>query len=113
MSYNGWSSYETWNVLLWLDNDETLYDIFDSRCGIWKRCGMAPSDLKYSIVMSYLDMGFRNDDGPATPDGVSLYDPKVNWREIYDHFVDRWDVDVDEDGVSVVEEIENKEMFGG
>lgn len=24
-TYNGWSNYETWNVKLWLDNDETTY----------------------------------------------------------------------------------------
>jgi hypothetical protein len=23
--YNGWSNYETWNVALWLDNDEGSY----------------------------------------------------------------------------------------
>lgn len=25
MSYNGWDNYETWNVALWLGNDEGLY----------------------------------------------------------------------------------------
>ena len=25
MSYNGWSNYETWNVKLWIDNDEGSY----------------------------------------------------------------------------------------
>ncbi len=25
MSYNGWSNYETWNVSLWLNNDEGSY----------------------------------------------------------------------------------------
>ena len=25
MSYNGWKNYETWNVALWLDNDEGSY----------------------------------------------------------------------------------------
>jgi hypothetical protein len=25
--YNGWSNYETWNVALWLGNDEGLYNI--------------------------------------------------------------------------------------
>ena len=25
MAYNGWTNYETWNVSLWLDNDEGTY----------------------------------------------------------------------------------------
>ena len=29
--YNGWTNYETWNVKLWMDNDEGEYDYWNER----------------------------------------------------------------------------------
>ena len=30
-TYNGWTNYETWNVKLWMDNDQGSYDYWRER----------------------------------------------------------------------------------
>ena len=62
--YNGWENYETWNVALWIQNDEGLYDIA-CRCDDYQ-------DFVDSIE------GLIS----KTPDGVSFNDPKVNVIQI-------------------------------
>ncbi len=64
ISYNGWENYETWNVALWIQNDQGLYDIA-SECDDYQ-------DFVDSIE------GLIS----KTPDGVSFTDPKVNVIQI-------------------------------
>ena len=67
MSYNGWTNYETWNVALYMDNDEQSY-------ALARTC------------KNYKEYQFFNLTHPrnTTPDGVSLFDPKLNHKELDD-----------------------------
>ena len=58
--YNGWENYETWNVALWINNDQGLYDI-------------AMEAGNYQDFVDALEGIIE-----GTPDGVSFNDPKVN-----------------------------------
>lgn len=65
--YNGWANYETWNVALYMGNDEKSYRLAQQVA----RSGCA---RPFSV--------YRESYGPRTPDGVSLFDPKLNWKEL-------------------------------
>ena len=63
---NGWANYETWNVALWIGNEEYLYQIA-------KGC------------TSFLNFVERVEDIMwDTPDGVSLTDPNLDITELDD-----------------------------
>ena len=66
-TYNGWTNYETWNVALWIDNDEGLYHL-------------AREAKDYRTFVDCLEACTFND--PATPDGVKWNDRKINVIEM-------------------------------
>jgi len=63
-TYNGWSNYETWNVALWIQNDEGLYNI-----------AREAGDYQ-SFVQSISEFMTQ------TLDGVRFDDPAVNVIQI-------------------------------
>ncbi len=65
--YNGWENYETWNVSLWIGNDEGLYEI-------------ARLCETYSDFVDALEGCSLND--LSTPDGVSYKDAQLNTVEL-------------------------------
>ena len=57
-TYNGWENYETWNVALWINNEEGLYE-FARECG------------DYETFVELVG-------NATTGDGVKFNDPRVN-----------------------------------
>ena len=66
-TYNGWANYETWNVALWIGNDEGLYHL-------------AREAKDYRTFVDCLEACSFN--ATATRDGVKWNDPKVNAIEL-------------------------------
>lgn len=63
--YNGYSNYETWNVSLWIQNDEGLYHACRNMRDYWE------------VIEMLYDCGSKQ-----TPDGVKWNDSKINHIEI-------------------------------
>ena len=63
--YNGWTNYETWNVALWINNEEG-----------WKILAEESGDYK-----SFIET-MREGDSLETPDRVAWNDSGINVREI-------------------------------
>ena len=72
-TYNGWTNYETWNVALWISNEEGLYHL-------------ARESKDYQTFVDCLEACSLND--ATTGDGVKYNDPKVNATELDAMFED-------------------------
>jgi hypothetical protein len=71
MTYNGYANYETWNVALWIQNDQSLYDA-------------ARTCTNYQELVSLLyDLGSKE-----TRDGVKWDDAKIDGIEINEVLAD-------------------------
>lgn len=74
-TYNGWPNYETWNVMLWMDNDEPAYRFYRARVEYWKSQGKAytAGKARWAVMQCF---------GDKTPDGVKLGSSKIKWGRI-------------------------------
>ena len=96
MAYNGWTNYETWNVALWLDNEEGSYHYWNDRAQEIANdegkedgaCTLA-DELKASI----------GDNAPELEgtysDLLSAALSEVDWYEIAEHYMS--DVEVEDE----------------
>ena len=73
-TYNGWTNYETWNVALWLQNDEGLYHM----AHMYREHGYKS--------LSHMLMEFS----PTTPDNVKWDDDSLNIVELNEMLSELW-----------------------
>ena len=67
-NYNGYANWETWNVMLWLDNEEMAYNLYRRKRGLWTEETIR--DLCVTIWGRY------------NPDEVDLTGKAIEWAEI-------------------------------
>jgi len=73
MSYNGWTNWETWNVAMWIGNDEMFNRLMTQG---------AKNDWEQFKALA-MQFGITK-----TPDGVSFEDPEVNQDEIREAYAE-------------------------
>lgn len=73
-TYNGYANYQTWNVCLWISNDESLNDVASSCCDY--------EGFKSSLRAGCEDMRIAYE----TPDGVAWNDSGVNLAEMQEYW---------------------------
>jgi hypothetical protein len=84
MSYNGCKNYETWNVKLWVANDEGLYslaascDDYGSFTETLKEVNTVEEFYAGKVSSAYRPIAFQ------TPDGVAWNDSAVSLTELQD-----------------------------
>jgi len=101
--YNGWSNYETWNVKLWIDNDQGSYEYWREVVqDEWKDNARDKDDTIYA-VSKRLEQEIDDDGKPELQgcysDLLSAALSEVNWYEIAEAMVNDEDLvaDADED----------------
>jgi hypothetical protein len=77
-TYNGWKNFQTWNIILWLDNDEGLNSLVHD----------------YGHKKSYEDFAydFLLEHSTTTPDGVRWLDRDLDWDALDKYMEENCDV---------------------
>jgi hypothetical protein len=84
--YNGWANYETWNVTLWIGNDEGLYNfVVDGLTSLLEAHDYSWCDIPECEIRELVRDAFGSN---KTPDGVSVLHPDLDWSEISDFLLE-------------------------
>ena len=91
MSYNGWKNYETWNVALWIQNDEGIYHHARELMSAW-------NDDSYGVMDGFDSRAAREIclelfPTERTPENVRMRDSRIDWNAISDMLLELWSED--------------------
>ena len=76
-TYNGYANYETWNVCLWIGNDEGLYNLAS-------QCDSYDSFKESMREIGSGNISYETPDGVSWNDsGINLYEMKEFWEESF------------------------------
>ena len=80
-TYNGYANYQTWNVCLWISNDEYLNNVAHRSSDY--------SEFKDNMRLA-LYSAYRKGIGYETPDGVAWNDSAVNLAEMTEFWTENF-----------------------
>ena len=82
-TYNGWTNYETWNVALWIQNDEFLYNTAKACVEF---CGN--NETPWEKFVRCMTEGQIGRHLLQTPDGVKWDSAKINDFQLVEMMAD-------------------------
>jgi len=88
--YNGWTNYQTWNVVLWLNNDQSMLRMFEYLMGKVENVDIF--DFQAIVIACYETVFLKAE----TPDGVHLSNFEIDWPQIMSVLCEDYGVKVDE-----------------
>jgi hypothetical protein len=80
VSYNGWTNWETWNVALWVDNDEGLYR---EKMRYFNRHACDSYNVQWFISEFFPD-GTPDMDSPKEMRAVDYEEIAANWASEFE-----------------------------
>ena len=86
--YNGWTNYETWNVALWVDNDEGSYHYWRDLTIECIAEGNPSRELADRLEESIKDRSPLASDASCYSDLLGSALDNVNWREIAENWLE-------------------------